>query len=554
MNFTLTKLAARFLIACLTVVVSLEAHAAAGRVQYVNGNVVISARAHPPRAAQKGDEVNVGDIVTTAANATIQIVMVDGSILSLRPDTRMVIESYLTGEDQSVGQKVLSLFRGGLRAITGHIKQLSGDNYAIRTPSATIGIRGTDHEVFHIPPPRPGEQALGKPGSYDRVYQGGTFIQTQGGTLNIEPNQVGYVADNRATPVLLDTIPAFLSFRPAPLPVRRQAQNGQGQARQPGQPTPGQPGAAGKPAAPEGSTAPGPGSGAPPPPGQNAPPPGPGGLPPIAPGMPPMGTFVPTIGAMAVSEFGDAHPAAPNSAMVGGDIFPVVGANGTFYLSGSGGMVINDLLNNHALLDPANNMVAVSDGKGFRYSRYDAPLIAPGSAIVDGIPVNWGIYQGGLKFDPMSGEVKPLLFHFTYAPLATPPVVMQTIGGVHAFGTIAGFNTPVAENGLVGGTVSSFSATINFASLQLTNWNIALTDANSRSWNGAYTGTLSLNPAGAFSAPLTSAGCTGAGCAGSTTGTGNFSAIVVGPNGGGIISSYDIQSGSAAVGGSVVAK
>ena len=544
MGLTHIKAVARFAIACLMVAMSLEAYAAAGRVQYVNGDAVISARAHPPHAAKKGDEVNIGDIVTTGIHATIQIVMVDGSILSLRPDTRMVIESYHTGENQSVGQKVLSLFRGGLRAITGHIKQLSGDNYAIRTPSATIGVRGTDHEVFHIPPPRPGEQSLGKPGSYDRVYQGGTFMQTQGGTLNIEPNQVGYVPDSHSSPLLLDTIPTFLTFRPAPPPTHRLAQNSQGQTRQPGQPAPAQPGAAGKPPAP----------------GQNAPPPpGPGGFIATASGIPPMGTLVPTIGTKTVAEFGDAHPAAPNSAMVGGDIYYGLGPNMTVpgYTSGSGGMVINDLLNNHALLDPANNMVAVSDGKGFRYSRYDAPLIAPGSAIVDGITVNWGIYQGGLKFDPMNGEVIPLLFHFTYAPLATPTGIINNPLDTtpHTFGTIAGFTRPVTENGLAGATVPSvanFSASVNFANATLNTWHVEVTDASNRYWIGDFAaGPLPLKPNGAFNAPLGTVTCTACGGA---TGTGNFTAIVVGPSGGGMISTYDMQKGTAAVTGSVIAQ
>ena len=39
-------------------------------------------------------------------------------------------------------------------------------------PTATIGIRGTDHEPVFIPEPKPGETPVGQPGTYDKVNSG----------------------------------------------------------------------------------------------------------------------------------------------------------------------------------------------------------------------------------------------------------------------------------------------------------------------------------------------------------------------------------------------
>ena len=68
----------------------------------------------------------------------------------------------------------LRLFSGALRAISGWIGKHQADRVLIRTATATIGIRGTDHEAMVIAPGDP----TGAPGTYDKVNAGSTFIFT----------------------------------------------------------------------------------------------------------------------------------------------------------------------------------------------------------------------------------------------------------------------------------------------------------------------------------------------------------------------------------------
>ena len=66
-------------------------------------------------------------------------------------------EDYDVAGAASDNRSALSLLKGAMRAITGYIGRSNRDGYRIETPTATIGIRGTDHEPAYYPPPERGE-------------------------------------------------------------------------------------------------------------------------------------------------------------------------------------------------------------------------------------------------------------------------------------------------------------------------------------------------------------------------------------------------------------
>jgi len=65
-------------------------------------------------------------------------------------------------------------------------------NYLVNTPTAKIGIRGTDHEPYYVPSPAPGETLPAPPGTYNKVNVGETVIRTPGGTVVVGANQIGF--------------------------------------------------------------------------------------------------------------------------------------------------------------------------------------------------------------------------------------------------------------------------------------------------------------------------------------------------------------------------
>ena len=92
-----------------------------------------------------GARVARGDIVTTQSESYAHLRFTDGGELGLRPNTRLRVDqySYRPAAPQSDGV-VMTLLKGGLRAITGAVARRSRDAYQVKTTTATIGVRGTD--------------------------------------------------------------------------------------------------------------------------------------------------------------------------------------------------------------------------------------------------------------------------------------------------------------------------------------------------------------------------------------------------------------------------
>ncbi|MCZ7565921.1 MAG: FecR family protein [Burkholderiales bacterium] len=146
------------------------------------GEVRILDAAGQSRAGERGDALATGERVAVGANGLAQLRFSDGGLVSLRANSELSIDAYAyQGERDTAASSVLQLVRGGLRAITGAIARLNRGGYTVVTTNATIGVRGTDFEVFHISPPVPsGETLPGEPGTYLKVNQGTAFLQTQG--------------------------------------------------------------------------------------------------------------------------------------------------------------------------------------------------------------------------------------------------------------------------------------------------------------------------------------------------------------------------------------
>jgi len=191
--------------------------AVAGRFQFVSGDVKVIAANGKERSASKGGEVNEGESVVTSPSSSAQIKMVDDGLIVVRPDTKLRITTFLySGKTDGSERSFISLFKGGFRAITGAIGRVNKDNYKIETPTATIGIRGTDHEPTFIPNPAPGQVAIAEPGTYDKVNSGAAVLSTASGMVIIKPDQAGFVPNvANAAPRLLPTIPAFLRTMPS---------------------------------------------------------------------------------------------------------------------------------------------------------------------------------------------------------------------------------------------------------------------------------------------------------------------------------------------------
>jgi hypothetical protein len=121
----------------------------AGEVEFVRGVAFAQTGAQLPRAMGKGLALKEGDRLTTGEGATVIFRLQDGTRMTLRPNSEMVVQAFkytetAVAEDNSM---VLQLLRGGFRTVTGLIAKGSPESAKVQTATANIGIRGTDFDA-----------------------------------------------------------------------------------------------------------------------------------------------------------------------------------------------------------------------------------------------------------------------------------------------------------------------------------------------------------------------------------------------------------------------
>jgi hypothetical protein len=87
-----------------------------------------------------GEDVFLGDLIRTSTGGSAQILFEDGTKLVVGPGSALTIEDYLLRADGSAGKMAINALAGTFRFATGNAAH---DRYSIKTPSGTIGIRGT---------------------------------------------------------------------------------------------------------------------------------------------------------------------------------------------------------------------------------------------------------------------------------------------------------------------------------------------------------------------------------------------------------------------------
>ena len=135
-----------FLLTCAPSV-NAEGDDKAGKTIMVKGGVTaLDISKNSQRSLKRRDPIFGFEKVLTESEGRAQFAMVDGGLLSVKPNSEVQIASYQYDETTKKGSAVIELVKGGLRSISGQIKQHGGD-YQIKTPVGSIGIRGTHFEL-----------------------------------------------------------------------------------------------------------------------------------------------------------------------------------------------------------------------------------------------------------------------------------------------------------------------------------------------------------------------------------------------------------------------
>lgn len=155
-------------------------------------------------------EILLGDTLSTEKDTYARIKFSDEAEVVLRPGTRLGVASYAYDPAKpKQDSSVLSLFKGGMRAVTGLIGKRNKEAVNFNTPTATIGIRGTHfgalfcHEDCEDVPTVNGEAPAD--GLHIDVSLGAVFVQNDGGGRLFSAGEFGFVRDKTSIPVIVPT-------------------------------------------------------------------------------------------------------------------------------------------------------------------------------------------------------------------------------------------------------------------------------------------------------------------------------------------------------------
>ena len=141
-----SRLAYPYMLACLALPLGVAAYAApepsgvvlaviqSSEIDGATGKQVLK----PEAAIYTGDRIITGDV------GEAQIRFQDNTKLVVGPNSSMVIDAFVFNSDNSARDISINMARGAFRFFTGDSRK---DAYSITTPTATIGVRGSEFDV-----------------------------------------------------------------------------------------------------------------------------------------------------------------------------------------------------------------------------------------------------------------------------------------------------------------------------------------------------------------------------------------------------------------------
>jgi hypothetical protein len=180
-----------------------------------SGDTVLLRQSSLISPVRDGAHLYSGDRVTTRAGGRIELRFSDGSVVALQPETEFRVDDY---RFDTAGQRnFMTLVRGALRTVSGAIGKRAREDYRLSTPSATIGIRGTEYEATETVCPPRGCEAGARAGLLVKVIQGRVAVANPAGTVEVPAGSSVQVTGRGAAPTLLRGLP-ITPMSPLPAP------------------------------------------------------------------------------------------------------------------------------------------------------------------------------------------------------------------------------------------------------------------------------------------------------------------------------------------------
>tara|TARA_B110000977_G_scaffold52946_1_gene71931 strand:- start:2037 stop:3170 length:1134 start_codon:yes stop_codon:yes gene_type:complete len=191
----------------LLVCMSTSAYANIGEIAQLKGKEGGAAieRDNSEISAEKGTGIQMDDTAVTA-NSAMTINFIDETRVDITEHSRLIIDDFVYDPSTGKGSLGLKASLGTIRYASGQIAKNSRQRVRIRTPSATIGVRGTD---FIMVVDETGSSMVTLLPSCDAAgmcYTGEITVETDAGFVVLNKAfqvTVASTSNNKPTPPLL---------------------------------------------------------------------------------------------------------------------------------------------------------------------------------------------------------------------------------------------------------------------------------------------------------------------------------------------------------------
>lgn len=172
----------------LAALLSTPVLASIGTVTEQTGPDALLQRDKEKLIARKGVELEMQDKVETA-NTKLNLTFEDSTKVAVTEQSKFVIDEFIYDPNAKTGKLAMRVAMGTVRYASGGIAKNNRENVRLRTPTATISIRGTDFNMtvdeigrsMIILLPSCPDFGLPKPGKEDECVVGEIMVSTDAG-------------------------------------------------------------------------------------------------------------------------------------------------------------------------------------------------------------------------------------------------------------------------------------------------------------------------------------------------------------------------------------
>ncbi|NLC71795.1 MAG: outer membrane beta-barrel protein [Desulfuromonadaceae bacterium] len=164
-----------------------------GTTKNVKGDVFIS-RHGQEIPVKIGTQLYQNDRIRTGDDSTVGIIFEDNTVLSLGPETELVIDEYVFAPEKGLLGMFIRMLKGTVSYLSGIIGEQAPDAVRFQLPDATIGLRGT-HFLVAVEEEKPHDWS----GVYAGIFGGHSWMKVKyhergwGGLLDRDPTVDGGV-------------------------------------------------------------------------------------------------------------------------------------------------------------------------------------------------------------------------------------------------------------------------------------------------------------------------------------------------------------------------